>query len=451
MNNHIFREYDIRGVVDHDLTDSTVFDIGRAFGSMISRRDGKRVTVGGDCRLSTERFRKAVIQGILSAGIDVVDIGICTTPILYYSLHTLSVDGGVMITGSHNPSNQNGFKLCIGKDSIYGRDIQSLYEIICSADYASGEAVCTACDVVTPYKEYMTKSFNFTRKMRIAIDAGNGTAGEIILPILKKLNVDVLPLNCHMDGSFPVHHPDPTVEENLLQIIDVVRKEKLDCGIGFDGDTDRIGVVDNNGSIVWGDLLMILYARDILKRNPCSTIISEVKSSQILYDDIKAHGGIGIMWKAGHSLIKNKMKETHAALAGEMSGHMFFADRFFGFDDAIYAALRLLEIISNSDQQLSHLLLDVPKTVSTHELRVECPDDIKFRLVEMVKKKLEATYVINDIDGVRVQFDDGWALIRASNTQPILVTRFEAMNQESLIHNKMFIDQTIHEARIQLQ
>jgi phosphomannomutase / phosphoglucomutase len=445
MNPLIFREYDIRGIVDTDLTDDVVRNIGKAFGSVIRREGKKTVTIGGDCRLSTERFRKDLIEGIVSTGCDVLNLGICTTPILYFSIYTLDVDGGIMITGSHNPSDFNGFKMCVGKETIHGADIKKIHAIIEDNDFESGSGTAKDYDVITAYKKYMVSKFSFKRPVKVAIDAGNGTGGEIFIPILNDLGVDVVPLNCQMDGTFPNHHPDPTVEKNLIQLIDAVKKQSLDLGIAFDGDSDRIGAVNEKGEIIWGDKLMILFSRAILKANPGATIISEVKSSTHLYADIEKNGGNGIMWKTGHSLIKAKMKETNAALAGEMSGHVFFADRYYGFDDAIYAALRLIEIVDRSDEPLSAMLSDVPKTFSTAEIRVDCPDELKFKIVEAIKDDLKNDHTIIDIDGVRIVFDDGWGLIRASNTQAVLVMRFEADSNERLKEMRSFVENKVAE------
>lgn len=445
MNSMIFREYDIRGIVDKDLTDDVVRNIGKAFGSVIRRQGKQTVAIGGDCRLSTERFRAALIEGILSTGCDVLNVGVCTTPILYFSIYTLDVDGGIMITGSHNPSDFNGFKMCVGKGTLHGEDIQKIRAIIETNDFESGSGTVKDYDVTTEYKKYLVSKFSFKKPLKVAIDAGNGTGGEVFLPILKELGVEVVPLNCQMDGTFPNHHPDPTVEKNLVQLIKAVQENSLDLGIAFDGDSDRIGAVNEKGDIIWGDKLMILFSRAILKETPGATIISEVKSSTHLYADIKKNGGNGIMWKTGHSLIKAKMKETQAALAGEMSGHVFFADRYFGFDDALYAALRLIEIVDRSDESLSEMLSDVPKTFSTPELRVDCPDELKFKIVDAIKDDLQKDHTIIDIDGVRIVFDDGWGLIRASNTQAVLVMRFEAESEKRVNEMRSFIENKVSE------
>ncbi len=445
MNPLIFREYDIRGIVDKDLTDDVVEKIGMACGTYMRRKNKTNINVGGDCRLSTERFRKALIKGLKSTGCNVTTLGVTTTPILYFSLFHLKADGGVMITGSHNPSNFNGFKVCVGTDTIHGEEIQNLRKIIEAGDFESGSGSVSDYDIVTEYKKYLVSKFKIKRQMNVAIDAGNGTAGEVAEPILRELGVNVIPLNCKMDGNFPVHHPDPTIPKNLEQIIEEVRKKKLDVGIAFDGDGDRIGAVNDKGEIVFGDKILILYSRDILKNKPGATIISEVKCSKNLFSDITKHGGKAIMWKAGHSLIKAKMKETNAALAGEMSGHMFFADRYFGYDDAIYAAIRLIEILANSDEPLSVLLNDVPETFVTPEIRTKCPDEIKFKVIDKIKEEFKGKYEFIDIDGLRVNFDDGWGLVRASNTQAVLVMRFEADSQKRLDEIKNFIETAVQE------
>ncbi|MBU1864594.1 MAG: phosphomannomutase/phosphoglucomutase [Candidatus Omnitrophica bacterium] len=445
MNPLIFREYDIRGIVDKDLTDEVVRKIGCAFGTYLQRLDKRDITIGGDCRLSTERFRKVLIHALTDTGCTVTDLGVCTSPILYFSIVHLKKDGGLMITGSHNPRDFNGFKLCVGEHTLHGDEIQEILRIIENGTFAAGNGSTSAYDIVTDYQNYLCEQFTFQKKLAIAVDAGNGTAGEVIVPILERLRVDVTPLNCTMDGNFPVHHPDPTIPENLEQLIATVREKKLDFGIAFDGDGDRIGTVNDKGEIIWADKLMILYTRDILKKNPGATFISEVKCSKLFYEDVERHGGTAIMWKAGHSLIKAKMKEVKAAMAGEVSGHIFFADRYFGFDDAIYAALRLIEIVAAADTSLSELLNDVPQTFVTPELRIACPDERKFAVVDAIKKEFKKSYQTIDIDGVRVIFDDGWGLVRPSNTQAELTMRFEATTQKRLEEIKSLVEATVKE------
>ena len=432
MNPQVFREYDVRGLVGADLDYDFVYNLGRAIGTYGKERGVQDMTVGRDCRLSSEEYHGAIMGGLRAAGIDVIDIGLCATPMLYYSIRHLDTGGGVMVTGSHNPPEFNGFKICIGPDTIYGDDIQELRTIMENDRYASGEGSFHQENVAQAYQDHLFKGVTIREGLKVVIDGGNGVGGFFTVPLLERFGCSVTPLYCEMDGRFPNHFPDPTVEENLTGLIDLVREEKADIGIAFDGDADRIGVVTDKGEIVRGDEVLLLFSRAILRENPGATIIGEVKCSQTLYDDIARKGGRGIMWKAGHSLIKGKMKEEQALLAGEMSGHIFFADRYFGYDDAIYASARLLEILSLTGLTPSELLADVPRTFSTPEIRIDCPDDVKFAVVERVKERFAAGYDVIDIDGVRVQFDDGWGLVRASNTQPVLVLRFEAKTEERL-------------------
>ena len=377
----IFREYDIRGVADVELLDAGIQQLGRAFGTYLQRNAGKRITLGRDTRLSSPRLRDAIMRGLKASGCDVIDIGVVPTPVLYYSVFHLKADGGVMITGSHNPSEFNGFKTVCGASTIHGEAIQEIRRIIESGNFASGDGSERAADVVTPYVAEVSAQFQFARRVKVVIDAGNGTGGPVMTRIVENLNVDATEMFFEMDGHFPNHHPDPTVPENLAALIAKVKETGAELGIAFDGDTDRIGAVDENGAVIYGDQLMIVYGREILTRKPGATFIGEVKCSQLMYDDLKKRGGNPIMWKTGHSLIKAKMKETQAELAGEMSGHMFFADRYYGFDDALYAACRLIEIVAASGQPLSHQLADLPKTVTTPEIRFDCPDDLKFAVV----------------------------------------------------------------------
>jgi phosphomannomutase/phosphoglucomutase len=432
MNPEVFREYDVRGVVDRDLNPAFVRELGQAIGAYALRSGVRTMTVARDCRLSSETYLNAVMAGIRTTGIDVIDIGLCTTGMLYYSIRHLKTDGGVMITGSHNPPDFNGFKICIGPDTIYGDAIQELRRIMEKAEYPSGNGKAGSSDISGSYQDYLVNNVTVRPGLKVVLDAGNGVGGLYALPIFKRLGCDVTGIYCDPDGRFPNHHPDPTIPENLRELIALVKEKKADVGIAYDGDADRIGAVTDEGKILWGDELLLLFSRFILAENPGAAIIGEVKCSQKLYDDIAAHGGRPIMWKAGHSLIKGKMKEEKALLAGEMSGHLFFADRYFGYDDAIYASVRLLEILSSSGRKLSEILADVPVTFSTPEIRVACPDSIKFQVVEDAKAHFRKEFDIIDIDGVRIPFADGWGLIRASNTQPVLVLRFEAKTEERL-------------------
>jgi phosphomannomutase/phosphoglucomutase len=447
----IFREYDIRGAADVELLDPDVAQLGRAFGTYLRRHAGKRISLGRDTRLSSPRLRDALMRGLKGSGCDVIDLGVVPTPVLYYSVFHLKTDGAVMITGSHNPPEFNGFKTVCGESTIHGAAIQEIRRMIETGDLDAGEGSETTADVVTPYVAEVSAQFHFRRRIRVVFDAGNGTGGVVMHRILESLNVDATEMFFEMDGRFPNHHPDPTVPANLQALIEKVRESKADLGIAFDGDTDRIGAVDDAGTIVWGDQLMIIYGREILTRKPGATFIGEVKCSQLMYDDLKARGGHPIMWKTGHSLIKAKMKETHAELAGEMSGHIFFADRWYGFDDALYSACRLMEIVAGSGQPLSHQLADLPVTVVTPEIRFDCPDEIKFGVVAEVVAVLRARHKTEDIDGVRVLFPHGWGLVRASNTQPILVMRFEATTQELLEQYRREIEAVVEAAKLRAQ
>jgi phosphomannomutase/phosphoglucomutase len=440
MNPKVFREYDVRGVVGQDLNAEFVYDLGRAIGSYGREHGAQTMTLGMDCRLSSDEYRVAVKKGLTSAGIRIIDIGLCATPMLYFSIRHLKADGGVMITGSHNPPDFNGFKICVGPDTIYGDDIQALRKIMESSDYRVGQGSAEKWDVTGAYEDYIASHVNVKEGLNIAVDAGNGVGGKFSLPIFERLGCRATPLFCDVDGRFPNHFPDPTIPDNLKDLIALVRKLNLDAGISFDGDADRLGVVTDKGDILYGDEILLLFSRFVLKEHPGAAVIGEVKCSQNLYDDIAKHGGRPIMWKAGHSLIKGKMKEENALLAGEMSGHMFFADRYFGYDDAIYAAARLLEILSLTGRKLSEILSDVPKTFNTPEIRVDCPDALKFEVVEDLKKYFRKDYPIIDIDGVRIPFEDGWGLIRASNTQPVLVLRFEAQSEKRLQEIRSLIE-----------
>lgn len=428
----IFREYDIRGVADAELLDPDIEELGKAIGAYLVRHNGKNINLGRDCRLSSTRLRNALIRGLKATGCEVADIGVVPTPLLYYSVFHLKAAGGVMITGSHNPPEYNGFKVVSGTSTIHGEEIQHLREMIGKRDFVSGAGTEKPVDVAGAYVDEITSQFHFERRIKVVLDAGNGTAGPVMHRVLEKLNCEPTELFFEMDGRFPNHHPDPTVPKNLDHLIAAVAEKGAELGIAFDGDADRIGAIDDKGTVIYGDQLMIIYSREILKRKPGSTIIGDVKSSQLLYDDIRKHGGKPIMWKTGHSLIKAKMKEEKAELAGEMSGHMFFADRYYGFDDALYAACRLMEIVSKSGRPLSAQLADLPRTVTTPEIRIPCADEAKFAVVDCAKQILKKTHEVVDVDGVRILFPQGWGLVRASNTQPVLVMRFEAATPELL-------------------
>jgi len=446
INPQIYREYDIRGVVDRDLTPEVVRRLSQGFGTHMVKLGRKDLVVGRDGRLSSPSYGECVIEGLMSAGCNVVDIGVCPTPVYYFSLFHLDKDGGMMVTGSHNPPEFNGFKISVGKSTIFGEEIQKLGRLVERGEFASGKGNLAKVEIIRPYQDYIKKNIKLDKKLKVVIDAGNGTAGIVAGSLLKDLGCEVDELYCDIDGRFPNHFPDPTIPANLKDLIGRMKKMGADIGIGYDGDADRIGVVDDQGNIIWGDQLMILFSREILKHRKGATFVAEVKCSQNLFADIEKHGGRAIMWRTGHSLIKEKMKEEKAVLGGEMSGHIFFADRYFGYDDAIYASCRLIELLSKTDKKLSQLLEDVPKTFITPEIRVDCPDEIKFKVVEKVKEDLRQSFSIIDVDGVRVQFRDGWGLVRASNTQPALVLRFEALTEKRLQEIKNLMEEKVQSA-----
>lgn len=446
MNPSIFREYDIRGVADKDFDQEFAYNLGRAFARLIVDKGGKKVSTGRDCRLSSPSLSKALVKGMIESGLEVVDIGVVTTPMVYFSLFHLGVDGGIQVSGSHNPPDQNGFKVCVGKDTIWGEAIQKVRGIIESKNYPSGKGSVKDYDLASPYQDYILKNVKLDRPLKVVIDAGNGTAGPVAPVILKKLGCELTALYCEMDGRFPNHHPDPTVEKNVAELRQRVLGEKADVGIAYDGDADRIGLIDDKGSIIWGDIIMVLLSRALLKEVPGATVIGEVKCSHRLFDDIAAHGGKPLMWKAGHSLIKAKMKEVGAQLGGEMSGHIFYKHRWFGFDDAVYTSCRVLEILSQTDRKLSELLSDVPPAFSTPEIRIQSSDEKKFGIVDKVKDHfMKLGYKINDVDGMRLMFEDGWGLVRASNTQPMLVMRFEAESEPRLDEIRKLVEDQVNQ------
>jgi phosphomannomutase/phosphoglucomutase len=431
MNPYIFREYDIRGIVDEDLTDETVELIGKGYAVYLAEKGVKKISIGGDVRLSSKRFIDILCNAVSASGLDVVNIGYVPTPVSYFSLFHLDVGGSIMVTGSHNPPEFNGFKLGLGKTTIYGQEIKKVHEIINKGNFLSGSGSIESYDIIPPYCKHLKENFSFAKKLKIVVDAGNGTAALFVPQLLRELGQDVKELYCEVDGNFPNHHPDPTVEKNLADIIATVKAEKADFGVAYDGDADRIGIVDDTGGIIWGDYLLLLYALDLLKEKRGAKIIFEVKCSQALTEEIEKAGGEPIMWKTGHSLLKNKMKEVKADIAGEMSGHMFFADRYFGYDDAIYATLRTIEILVKQGRALSEIRSELPVYYSTPEIRAECKNDKeKFEITRKAVDYFSAHYDTLTIDGVRVLFGDGWGLIRSSNTQPILVPRFEAKTEE---------------------
>ncbi|MBN2136016.1 MAG: phosphomannomutase/phosphoglucomutase [Acidobacteria bacterium] len=445
LNEQIFREYDIRGKVDNDLTEEVVYDIGRAYASMVKKEGITKFVIGGDCRLSTPKLIEAAKDGFNSAGGSVIDIGIVPTPALYYALHNLDVGGGFMITGSHNPPEYNGIKIAKGKKTIFGKQIREVYEFIKAGKFEKGTGQSRKETIIERYIDTIIKKIKLDKSIKVIVDAGNGTAGPVAPVIFNELGAVVKEMFTEMDGHFPNHHPDPTVPENLEASIEVINKEEWDLITAFDGDADRLGAVDNKGRIIWGDMLLALFAREILEKNPGAAIIGEVKCSKVLYDDIKAHGGKAIMWKTGHSLIKEKMKEEKALLAGEMSGHLFFADDYYGYDDAIYAASRLLQLLSRTELSLADLLATLPEMFSTPEIRIDTTEENKWAVTEGVKKYFDARYDTIDIDGVRINFDDGWGLVRPSNTTPVIVMRFEASSPEKLESIKKEVTDKVNE------
>ena len=429
----ILREYDIRGIVGDTLSAADAGAIGRAFATVIDEAGGRKVYVGRDGRLSSPELEAALVEGLVSQGMEVVRIGLGPTPMLYFAVHTRGADGGVMVSGSHNPPEYNGFKMMAGKVPFFGADIQRLGEIAAAGNFTPRQGGCEDEEVFDDYVARLAEDYDGDGRLGVAWDAGNGSGGDAMAALTRRLPGRHVLLNETVDGTFPAHHPDPTVAENLVQLQRCVKEERCDLGIALDGDGDRIGVVDGKGRILWGDQMMALLARGVLDGDPGATVIADVKASQVLFDEIRRLGGKPLMWRTGHSLIKAKMAETGAPLAGEMSGHIFFADRYYGYDDALYAAVRLLGVIEESGMSLAEMRDQLPEVVNTPELRFPCPDERKFAVVDEVKARIIAAGAeINDCDGVRVSTDDGWWLLRASNTQDVLVARCESATDEGL-------------------
>lgn len=433
VNPNIFREYDVRGVADRDLTDEAVTLLGKALGTTARRKGLKDVLVGMDNRSSSPRLKEALTTGLVATGCRVVDIGTVVTPILYFSRVHYNTEAAVMITGSHNPPEDNGFKIALGPGTIYGEEIQDLRRLIEAGDFENGRGDVTAADPVPGYMNMIREKIRLgPRKLKVAVDCGNGTASYFAVDLISSLGCEVLELYCSPDPSFPNHHPDPVKRKNLTDIIDLVLSKGADLGVAFDGDADRIGVVDDRGTVVWGDQLMAIFWREVIEKHPGAPAIIEVKCSQALVDEVRRLGGKPVFYRTGHSLIKAKMKELHAPFTGEMSGHIFFADEYYGYDDAFYAAGRLLRLLSNSGRPLSEMVNDLPRYYSTAETRIPCPDEEKFGVVKKLQDFFRGKYEVIDVDGVRVLFGDGWGLVRASNTQPVLVARCEAKTPERL-------------------
>lgn len=438
MNPYIFREYDIRGVVVEDFTDDVVLNLGKGFGTWLKAKGGKNISVSGDVRLTTPHLIDIFTEGVLSTGIDVVSLGILPTPVNYYSMYQLEIDGAVQITGSHNPADMNGFKLSFKKGSVYGEEIQNIKNIILSGEFATGEGKKSEKEILEQYKEELVSKIKLEKPVKIVMDCGNGAACLAAPEIFKKIGIEVTELFCEADGNFPNHHPDPTVEAYIEAMITEVKKGGYDCGIAFDGDADRIGVIDDKGRIVWADYIMILFLDEIIKNG--ETVVFDVKCSQALEEAIKERGGTPYMYKTGHSLIKKKMQELDLPFAGEMSGHICFADDYYGYDDAMYDALRFVQMLSRKSEKLSDIMDKMPKYHSTPEMRLECPSDqIKFEIAEKSTKYFKENFDVIDVDGVRIKFGDGWGLVRASNTQPVIVTRFEAKTPERLEEIKSLV------------
>jgi len=442
----VFRQYDIRGIVNEDLNEESYYLIGKGFGTYLRQKDGQTIVLGGDARLTTPAMMAAFTKGALETGCDVTDIGMVATPVLYYAIWRLGMDGGAMVTASHNPSQYNGCKLNLGLASVYAEELQKVLQIILKGEFATGEGNYTKnASIDADYLDYIISDIKLARPVKVAVDGGNGMGGPYLPVILKRLGCEVKELYCEPDGTFPNHHPDPTVEKNMADLSKAVIEGGYEVGIGLDGDGDRIGVVDETGKMLYGDQILNILARDYLDKSPGRTIIADVKCSKNLYDDIRKRGGRAIMYKTGHANIKMKMKELGVEFAGEMSGHVFLADRYLGFDDAIYAACRFLEIVSKTDEPVSAYLADQPKMFNTPELHIKCDDERKFEVVEKVCEEFKAEgYDVNDIDGARITFDDGWGLVRASNTTPVLVTRFEAESEARMNEIRELVEGKIH-------
>ncbi len=447
----ILREYDIRGVTTDTLKPEDVTAVGRAFGTITVRQGGKSAAVGYDGRLSSPGLEAAMVEGLESCGLKVMRVGLGPTPMLYYATHTMGADAGVMITGSHNPPQYNGIKMVLQGKSFFGADIQNLGRISAAGDFVSGDGEAMDRPIIDEYVARLLEDFRQGKPLAVAWDPGNGSAGEAMVKLAAALPGRHVLINEEIDGTFPAHHPDPTVEKNLEQLKQTVRDEKCDLGIAFDGDGDRIGVVDGQGRVLWGDQLLVILAREVLADLPGAVIIADVKASQVFFDEIERMGGQPVMWATGHSLIKSKMQEMNAPLAGEMSAHIFFKHRYYGYDDAMYAAVRLLSILGGSEQSLADMLDALPSMVNTPELRFECAEDRKFKVIGEVRERLSGATGLKviDIDGVRVQNDDGWWLLRASNTQAVLVARCESATQEGLERLKAALVEQLEASGIQ--
>lgn len=445
VDRDVFRAYDIRGIVDEQLTEHSFFSIGKAISCRLNTLGISKILVGRDGRLTSELLTKALIEGLLSSGIDVIDVGAVATPVLYYATHVCGVDSGLIVTGSHNPANYNGIKMVIGGTTLAEDDITLLHTLIQRRESITGQGKLDTLDVMPNYTQRIISDIRLTRRFKVVVDCGNGIAGPIVPEVIKQLGCDVIPLYCDVDGRFPNHHPDPTVAENLLDLQAAVIAHNADIGLAFDGDADRLGVVTNTGEIIWPDRLMMMYAKDVLAHNPNATIVYDVKCSAQLALVIKAAGGQPLMCPTGHSLVKRIMKQSQAALAGEMSGHIFFKDRWYGFDDALYSACRLLEVLSHSNQSVSDQFAAIPNSINTPEIKIPVLEHQKFSFMTQFMQQADfkdAELIL--VDGLRVEFTNGWGLIRASNTTPCLVARFEADDQTSLEHIQALFKAQLH-------
>jgi phosphomannomutase/phosphoglucomutase len=440
-----FRQYDIRGIVDEELNADTYYLIGKGFGTYLRQKNLTTIALGGDARLSTPAFMQAFAKGAVETGCDVIDVGIVATPVLYYSIWKLKTDAGAMITASHNPSQYNGCKLNLGLGSVYADELQKVLKIIQDGKFAAGTGKLSNADLNEDYISYITGGIKLERPVQVIVDGGNGMGGPYLPEILRRLGCEVIEMYCEPDGTFPNHHPDPTIEKYMADLSRAVVAAEYELGVGLDGDADRIGVVDEKGKMLVGDQILNILARDYLKANPGKTIIADVKCSKNLYDDIRKHGGVPMMYKTGHANIKMKMKELGIEFAGEMSGHVFLADRYLGYDDAIYVSARFIEIVSKTKAPVSTYLADQPKMFNTPEIHIQCADERKFGVVAKVCEEFKQEgYDVTDIDGARITFSDGWGLVRASNTTPVLVTRYEAESEERMLQIRKLVEGKIN-------
>jgi phosphomannomutase / phosphoglucomutase len=449
----IFREYDIRGIVETELQDDVVERISSAFAAVFVKEGKQKIVVGMDGRPSSPHLKEIIIENLTKYGLEVLDIGLVPTPVMYYTVFKRNMDGGIVITASHNPGEYNGFKALVGKKAQSGSQVKEIYRIATEEDFPEEmPGQVTTENILPEYLDYIAKDIKLKKKIKIVVDAGNGTGGITAPDLYRKIGAEVVEIFCQQDGTFPNHYPDPTKVENLKDLIQKVKETDADIGVAFDGDGDRISVVDPEGTILWGDQMTIFFARDMLAKEKGLKIISEVKATEVLYSEITKHGGIPIMWITGYTLIKQKMDEVGAALAGEMSGHIFFNDhRWFGFDDAIYAGARLLEILANSEQNLTEMIASIPKAYNTPEIRVNTTEKAKFKIVSYLTNYFKKEYEVIDIDGARIKFPNGWALVRVSNTQPTLVVRFEADSEAHLKEIRDIVEPVIQATRKKME